>query len=282
MLRDKAGTSGDDRLARPVEGRVSSRALAMLPLLFSVQLCACERAPVSPPPESAAVPSLVAPPGRPLSRRGPSPAPLPEILATSARKVSFREDLARDIPTQLSESKIEKTILPVKEGMWVALDDHPPRQKQGEALRLEDLLSEDQEIAPGPHTLSFFLVDDTTVQIQARSLIVGASMGQKVEPGCVLWTGRLTFNGPEQIAEMSALAIPTDPLVSEFSYEAQNEEGETIARSVKLSVGNAARLPSSLAGDIEWSVSCFIGTERVGESRRLVTLNPESNSVEKK
>ncbi len=233
-------------------------------------------------------------------------------LASGEKFSIQRVELIRPFPApRVEESRLSKTLVAVQcqngancaeasdetTRSYLQLDDHGPRSG---ALRrpISELLPEDQEIAPGRHLLSAFVITNDRVYfdsvpfssvadgghdgITTKDAAAASSVWSERE-SCRLVLPRLTENGPtagelvflglfDSPPDSDAQASSTGVAPVQLSYQVN---GSGWMASGTFPLGTSAVLSDVPGGDIEVKFTCIVADRTVGQGRRTITVNPE-------
>lgn len=235
-----------------------------------------------PPPDcpAQAPPASPAESDKPPIAAQPAPkeAPVPDRFERlETLSFSTTHELISDLPSTLERSALFAWKIPWvgSDARFVALDQHPPRATLGRSLRVSDLLTEDEELAPGFHWLTFLeRTPDGKLLVQphAFSLEVEAR-GLPRAPGCTIFTPLLTFNGPTAADSVHVLVVP---LVGDVDGIRLVAEGPEFRSAAHLAVGQEVRLIEPPSGDVRLTASCYAGEELVSTVERIITINRDA------
>jgi hypothetical protein len=114
------------------------------------------------------------------------------------------------------------------------------------------------------------------VQLLVFSLEVKAE-GLPLSPGCVLFTGPLTFNGEAAADSVSALVIPLVGDVDTIRLAATGPGYASLGMAVP---GQILGLEKPASGDYTFSADCLFGEEVVATTSRVITINRDAGSKE--
>lgn len=250
--------------------------LGLTALLFSQVVSAC-----------AQPPSVQGPPSPQPARRFPEPIVAPKseptVAADEGELVTLSQflrfyrstDLMEPFPERISEEEMSTRKVSVKSSeVWLGVDHHPPRLTAEPGLRLLDLLSEDEELAPGEHQLVAFTFGPENVAFQAQSFVVGRGEAASRLRNCILWSPKLTFNGPKDAEAVLFLAIALNEDVRSVSYRVEAVDARWSGK-LNTERGFIVRAVDLPAGDLRLTASCAGDDGRVELSERIVTVNPE-------
>jgi len=250
--------------------------------------------------------------------------PSPSLHAGSVHQVNVATLLARRSSNVLSESSIGSFRVPLSCGGatpcpeaqanvfgWVQLDEHTPRPLLP-GRTLSSLLNEDEEMAPGEHTLLLAVstldriyADAVSFRIEParRGPVSSRSKSPPTQPGsvvplreedpfaasaCFLLLPPPTVNG-QGAAALQLLAVLLDVHGIDEAVSEQTEQPVVIHYTARAEAGTvegsfpqgtSAVFDRTPRGDLHITATCERGGKKLATSQRRVILNPELTGVE--
>lgn len=248
------------------------------------------------------------------------------LIAGPARKLTWAQLMTRRSTSVVPEAKVTTFNLPLQCGGafpcpspqsnvlgWLQLDEHAPRPLSlGRSLI--SLLNEDEEIAPGDHTLFAALLSPQEVHADAASFRVEparrshasarafqpAALGatqpafaESLAPSaCFLILPASTVNGQgEHALELLAVLLDIHDLGQVARSPAEQDGRAVVIHYTTTSDagvaqgsfphGTSALLERPAAGDVRIDVSCERDGKELARGGRTVTLNPELTGAKK-
>ncbi len=201
--------------------------------------------------------------------------------------------LESSLATRLYRMSCPKGRKCSKESKYFQLDDHSPRSDSG-GRTLSSLLVEDQEIAPGGHSLAAFALFPEALFVETarfKSVVSSANKSgssqavNAAHEGCRLLLPLPTQNGSSAqalriLAVFDPLLLPHEPAAEvSISYrlesQAQSAPFASIVATGVFPQGTEAVLKEAPPGDFVVEATCLVDGQIFAKAQRRVTLNPE-------
>ena len=155
-----------------------------------------------------------------------------------------------------------------------AVDTRAPRPL-APPFELGRAIPEDEELAPGLHTLFLYVVDPPkrTIVFDAGSFALDVPRpGSASLVACGLFEPKGTYNGPRAREGLPVTIVRVDQNVSQEEVRVTGEPGVSVALS--LGLGEMAELVPDESGDYRLTVLCLDSTGTpLGVVERVVTVN---------
>jgi|GEM_PF-2151923 len=257
---------------------------------FGLEL-SCARSPAEAPPSSP--PTADAAPSKENHGNDSSPP----VVAPSGvsrplalvRRVEIRvvDHLSQALPSSMKRESIRRKALPLAypHNTWLALDQHPPRFSKGRRLRLVDLINEDEEVAPGTHSLTLIRSVSDHIEVQSHPFSIDTDLGKSGDPvDCVLFQPAGTYNGEKASEMVEFLALPIGLGAADVEYEVASlhlDAPPPWRAHGTFKTGEIAGV-SLASGDFRVTATCRNGAGIERRMTRTITVNRDAAVESKK
>jgi hypothetical protein len=156
--------------------------------------------------------------------------------------------------------------------LLLVLDEQSPRPLLENGATLRSVVDEDQELAPGWHSLVAFISSPAEVAIEQRYFQIELDLPRaRQASGCVLLEPAGTvFLPPGRTVEL--MAAPLAPGVAQFEYYVASEP----TARFRVPALEAAQAVGLASGDHRFGVRCYDQhSALVGQSERVVAVNAD-------